>query len=67
MKNFISKKFKMKTISKLDANELVSDNPPISQKKIVRPIFKEKLTMLFTINFDPVLSVFVKTLKSLNY
>lgn len=57
----------MKTISKLDAKELFSDNPPISQKKIVRPIFKEKLTMLLTINFDPVLSVFLKTLKSLNY
>lgn len=67
MKNFISKKFMKKTISKLDANELFSDNPPISQKKIVRPIFNEKLTKLFTINFDPDLSVFVKILKSLNY
>ena len=67
MKNFISKKFMMKTISKLDAKELFSDNLPISQKKIVRPIFKEKLTMLFTINFDPDLRVFVKAIKILNY
>lgn len=67
MKNLTTKKLIMRTINKLVAKALFSDNPINSQKKIVRPIFKEKLTKPFIINFDPDLSVFVKLLKSLNY
>ena len=64
MKNFISKKLIMKTMNKLYPNAFLSGKFNCSHRKIVIPIFKQKLRALLTINLVPTLSTLGKDFRT---